>query len=256
MFGRIAVFAYGVVSYCLALATFAYLAGFMGGFLVPTWLDAPREGSLGAALLMDILLIGVFGLQHSVMARPGFKAWWTRYVHRAAERSTYLVFSCLAMALMFWQWRPIGGVVWEVESASLRGLVYGIYGCGWVIVLVSTFLINHFDLFGLRQVWLHLQGKEWTHLRFVTPGPYKRVRHPLYIGWMVTFWAAPTMTVAHFVFAALMTSYILVAIRYEERDLAAFHGEDYRRYRERVPMLIPRLFGHAQELPSARNGAA
>jgi methanethiol S-methyltransferase len=157
------------------------------------------------------------------------------------ERSTYVLLSSLALLLLFWQWRPIGGVVWNIEDATGRTLMYALFAAGWVIVLVTTFLINHFDLFGLRQVWLYLRGRPYTPLGFVTPGPYRYVRHPLYVGWLFAFWATPTMTVAHLFFAVATTAYILLAIQFEERDLVVIHGEDYATYRQRVPMLIPRL---------------
>jgi len=183
----------------------------------------------------------VFALQHSVIARPAFKRWWTSIVPEPAERSTYVLASSVALLVLFWQWRPIGGVVWQVEQPLAVAALYGIFATGWLIVLVTTFLINHFDLFGLRQVWLHLRGKPYRPLGFVTPGPYRHVRHPLYVGWLLAFWATPTMTAAHFFFAAMTTTYILVAIRLEERDLADIHGAKYAEYRRTVPMLVPRV---------------
>jgi protein-S-isoprenylcysteine O-methyltransferase Ste14 len=248
---RIAIFTYGVVSYVCFLATFLYAIGFVGGFGVPHSIDAPRDGSLAAALAVDLALLGVFALQHSVMARPAFKRWWTRLVPWEAERSTYVLLSCAALALLFWQWRPIGIVVWDVESPLGRALLHGAFAFGWLTVLVTTFLINHFDLFGLRQVWLHLRGVPYQPLPFGTPGPYRYVRHPLYVGWFFAFWATPTMTVAHLVFSVMTTAYILIAIRFEERDLVTFHGEAYAQYRRSVPMLIPGARGSAP-LPAAR----
>jgi protein-S-isoprenylcysteine O-methyltransferase Ste14 len=252
MFQRIAVFTYGVLSYAIFFATFLYAAGFVGGFVVPTTLDGEPRAGLWQALLIDTLLLGAFAIQHSLMARPAFKAWWTRIVPPAAERSTYVLFSSLALIALFAYWQPLGGVVWDVQDAVGRGVLYGLFAFGWLLVLVTTFLINHFDLFGLRQVWLFLRGKPYTPLRFVTPGPYRLVRHPLYVGWFFAFWATPTMTAAHLLFAVATTAYILIAIQLEERDLIALHGEDYANYRRRVPMLIPRLFGRA----SARSEAA
>lgn len=236
---RILVFAYGVVNYAIALAIFLYLAGFLGNLFVPRSIDAALEGPLWEALLVNTLLIAAFGLQHSVMARPGFKQWLTRLVPKPAERSTYVLFTNLVTVLLFWQWRPMGGVIWDVEDPAARGILYGLYAAGWVVVLATTFLINHFDLFGLRQVWLYLRGKPYTPLSFKTPGPYKVVRHPLYVGWLIVFWATPTMTIAHVVFAVGMTAYILIAIRYEERDLVEYYGEAYAHYRRTVPMFIP-----------------
>jgi protein-S-isoprenylcysteine O-methyltransferase Ste14 len=177
------------------------------------------------------------------MARSWFKRAWTRLVPEPVERSTYVLFSSLALLLMFWQWRPIGGVIWSVESGMAQALILGLYAAGLLIVLLSTFLINHFDLFGLRQVYLYLIGRKYTHLEFRTPFFYRYVRHPLYVGWLLTFWAAPVMTVAHLVFAVMTTAYILVAIRFEEADLLAQHGEKYQRYRQSVPMLVPTLSG-------------
>jgi methanethiol S-methyltransferase len=236
---RILIFAYGVACYAAFLATFLYAIGFLGN-LVPRSIDGPSEGPPWLALSIDGLLLAVFAVQHSVMARPAFKAWWTRFVPQPAERSTYVLFSSLALGLLFWQWRPVGGIIWDVQTPLLRAAVLVLFACGWLTVLVTTFLINHFDLFGLRQVLLYLLGREYTPLRFATPWPYRLVRHPLYVGWLLVFWAAPTMTVAHLAFALGTTAYILVAIGFEERDLLAAHGRDYAEYRERVPMLVPR----------------
>jgi protein-S-isoprenylcysteine O-methyltransferase Ste14 len=241
MLGRIAAFLYGVASYALFFATFLYAIGFIGNFAVPKSIDSGAEGSFAVALLINLGLLAVFAVQHSVMARPGFKRAWTRFVPPPIERSTYVLLSSLALVLLFWQWRPMGGVVWEVDSGVARVLLRAICAVGWLTVLVSTFLINHFDLFGLRQVWLHLLDRPYTRLVFRTPGPYRVVRHPLYVGWLLAFWATPTMTVAHLVFALLTTGYILSAIQLEERDLLDDHGEPYRRYRDSVPMLIPGL---------------
>jgi protein-S-isoprenylcysteine O-methyltransferase Ste14 len=239
--GRIGVFVYGVIGYTCFFATFLYAIGFVGSFGVPRSIDAAPSGEVGVAVLVDVLLLAVFALQHSVMARPAFKRWWTRIVPEPAERSTYVLASSLALLLLFWQWRPIGGVVWQVEQPVLRIALYGLFAAGWLTVLVTTFLINHFDLFGLRQVWLHLRGKPYRPLGFVTPGPYKHVRHPLYVGWLLAFWATPTMTVAHLLFAVMTTTYILIAVRFEEHDLVETHGERYAAYRRSVPMLVPRI---------------
>jgi protein-S-isoprenylcysteine O-methyltransferase Ste14 len=238
---RIGVFIYGVLSYACFFATFLYAIGFVGGFGVPRSIDSVATGSLGVALAVDVLLLTVFALQHSVMARPAFKRWWTRIVPAPAERSTYVLASSLALLLLFWQWRPIGGAVWQVELPAGQVVLYGLFAAGWLTVLVTTFLINHFDLFGLRQVWLHLRGEPYRPLAFTTPGPYRHVRHPLYVGWLLAFWATPTMTAAHLLFAVTTTAYILIAIQLEERDLGAVHGERYAEYRHRVPMLIPRI---------------
>jgi protein-S-isoprenylcysteine O-methyltransferase Ste14 len=238
MFRRIAVFAYGIGCYVAALATFAYLAAFLENVFVPTSIDSARQTPLWIALAVDLGLLVLFGVQHSVMARPGFKAIWTKVVPPAAERSTYVLLSCIAMFLMFWQWRPMGGVIWSAQNGYGRMALYALYALGWVLVLATTFLINHFDLFGLRQVVLQLTGRPYTGLQFRTPGPYKLVRHPLYVGWVTVFWSTPDMTAAHLLFAVGLTVYILIAIRYEERDLIEFHSE-YAAYRRRVPMMIP-----------------
>jgi protein-S-isoprenylcysteine O-methyltransferase Ste14 len=246
-FSRFGVLLYGVVSYAIFFATFCYAAGFIGNFLVPKSIDATPTASTGRALLIDLGLLALFAVQHSVMARPTFKRWWTRFVPEPAERSTYVLFSSAALILLFALWEPIGGIVWQVDNPVGRALLYGGFGFGWLLVLVTTFLINHFDLFGLRQVWLFFRGVEYKALRFVTPGPYKLVRHPLYVGWFCAFWFTPTMTVAHLVFAVMTAVYILVAIQLEERDLVDHHGAAYADYRQRVPMLVPRLSVPAEE---------
>jgi methanethiol S-methyltransferase len=232
------IFIYGVVSYATFFATFLYAIGFIGNFGVPKSIDSARETSLGIALAINAALLGVFAIQHSVMARPAFKGWWTRIIPQAAERSTYTLLSSVALIALFAFWEPIGGIVWSVESPVSQALIYGAYAFGWLLVLVSTFLINHFDLFGLRQVWLQLRGRPYTPLQFKTPVLYRYVRHPLYVGWFFAFWSTPTMTVAHLVFALATTAYILIAIQLEERDLIAEHPE-YAQYRKRVPMLVP-----------------
>lgn len=247
---RIAVFAYGVVSYAIFFVTFLYAVGFLGNVAVPKSIDSPREGSLGVALAVDLLLLAAFALQHSVMARPAFKKRWTRIVPVAAERSTYVLASSIALIALFAWWRPLGGVVWQLESPLARGAALTLFAAGFATVLVTTFLINHFDLFGLRQVWTYLRGRTYQPLAFRTPGPYAHIRHPLYVGWFLAFWATPTMTVSHLVFAVLTTAYILVAVLFEERDLVAEHGEAYVRYRARVPRFFPRLGRRAAERPA------
>ena len=236
--GRVIAFVYGVVAYAIFFATFLYAMGFVGNFVVPKSLDATPVGSLGTSLLVDLALLALFAVQHSVMARPGFKRMWTRIVPTPVERSTYVLASSLALLLLFWLWRPLGGMVWNVEHPIARALLHAGFAFGWLLVLVTTFLINHFDLFGLRQVWLYLRGQPYRPLPFETPGPYRLVRHPLYVGWLFAFWATPTMTVTHLMFAAMTTAYILIAIQFEERDLVAAHPE-YASYRSRVPMLVP-----------------
>lgn len=245
---RIAAFAYGVVCYGVFFATFLYTVGFLGNFAVTKSIDSGRQGSVAAALAIDALLLVLFALQHSVMARPSFKRAWTRFVPEPVERSTYVLFSSLALMLLFWQWRPIGGVIWSVDGANAKAVIDCFYGMGLAIVFLSTFMINHFDLFGLRQVYLYMAGREYTHLEFRAPFFYRYVRHPLYVGWLLTFWSAPVMTVAHLFFAVMTTAYILVAIRFEEGDLVTVHGEKYLRYREHVPMIVPALSGTKAEM--------
>lgn len=237
---RTLILLYGVVCYVIFLATFLYAVGFVGNFGVPKAMDSPRDTGLAAALAINLGLLALFALQHSVMARPAFKRAWTRVIPESAERSTYTLLSSLALILLFWQWRPLGGVVWNVESPLGRGLLYAAFAFGWGLVLVATFLLNHFDLFGLRQVWLQFRGRPYRPLPFKTPGPYRMVRHPLYVGWFFAFWATPTMTVTHLLFAVMTTAYIVIAIRWEERDLVAALP-DYAQYRRNVPMLLPRV---------------
>lgn len=246
MFKRIAVFLYGVVAYAMFFGTFLYACGFVGNIFVPKSIDSGPELPFGEALLINSALLGLFALQHSIMARGGFKRWLTQFIPKAAERSTYTLLSSLCLILLFTQWAPMGGVIWNVQDPTGQVVLYSLFAFGWLLVLVSTFLINHFDLFGLRQVWLYLLGKEYTPLRFRTPGPYKLIRHPLYFGWLCAFWATPVMTAAHLVFAIATTAYILVAIQLEERDLVAEHGLKYESYRQRVPMLIPKLGGRKE----------
>jgi protein-S-isoprenylcysteine O-methyltransferase Ste14 len=241
MLKRILFFAYGVVSYLIFFGTFLYAIGFIGNFGVPTTLDGPRSGSLVTGILINAGLLTLFAVQHSVMARKWFKDWWTRIVPKPIERSTYVLFSSLALILLFALWQPLGGVIWSVEDPVGRLVLRGLFAFGWGLVLFSTFLINHFDLFGLRQVWRYLLGQPYNTLAFTTPGPYRLVRHPLYVGWLFAFWMTPVMTLAHLLFAIATTAYILLAIQFEERDLVREHGESYERYRRSVPMLIPSL---------------
>jgi methanethiol S-methyltransferase len=232
-------FAYGLACYLVFLATFLYAIAFVGGFLVPSRLDGPLQTSLLEALAIDASLLTLFAVQHSVMARRWFKERWTQVVPWAIERSTYVLCASLALLLLFWQWRPIGVPVWSVENAAGRAVLWSLFGTGWATVLTVTFLINHFDLFGLRQVWLPLIGRPYAPVSFRTPLPYRYVRHPLYFGFLLAFWMTPTMTLAHLVFALATTAYIVLAIQFEERDLVAEHGAAYESYRRKVPMLLP-----------------
>ena len=248
---RIAFVVYGVVCYAIFFATFLYAIGFVGNIAVPKAIDAPASAPLATALAIDLGLLTLFAVQHSVMARPAFKRAWTRIVPPVIERSTYVLFSSLALILLFALWQPLGGVVWEVQNPLMRGGLHAAFAFGWALVLTSTFMIHHFDLFGLRQVWLYLRGQPYTPVRFRTPLPYQIVRHPLYVGWLFAFWAAPTMTATHLVFALVTTAYILVAIQLEERDLVDAHPE-YADYRRQVPMLFPRLHRPAPRHDLAR----
>jgi protein-S-isoprenylcysteine O-methyltransferase Ste14 len=233
------IFVYGVVCYSAFFATFLYAIGFLGNFGVPKAIDTGRDGSLLTAFLVNTGLLGLFAVQHSVMARQWFKRAWTRIIPPPAERPTYVLFTCVALFLLFYYWQPMGGVVWQIESPAWRAAVYAAYGLGWTLVFLATFMINHFDLFGLRQVWLYLRGVEYTPPTFRIPALYKLVRHPLYLGWLIVFWSAPTMTAAHLLFAMATTAYILLAIQWEEADLIDLYGQAYRQYRDRTPMILP-----------------
>ena len=239
MIKRILFLGYGLFCYLIFLATFLYAIAFIGNFGVPTALDGPASGPLLVSLAIDAGLLTLFAVQHSVMARKWFKTWWTRIVPQPIERATYVLFSSLALILLFALWRPLGGVVWNVEDPIGRAVLRVLFAFGWALILYSTFLINHFDLFGLRQVWRYLLGQPESGLRFTTPGPYRLVRHPLYVGWLFAFWMTPVMTFAHLLFSVATTAYILLAIQFEERDLVREFGDTYEDYRKRTPMLVP-----------------
>jgi protein-S-isoprenylcysteine O-methyltransferase Ste14 len=236
---RALVLLYGVVCYCVFFATFLYAIGFVGGLPVPKGIDSGEPVSVPVSLAINLGLLSIFAVQHSVMARPAFKRWWMRFVPQAVERSTYVLASSIALILLFWLWRPMTTIVWDIEPSPARLAVWGLFWLGWLTVLVATFLINHFDLFGLRQVYLFATGHPYTPVGFRTPALHKVVRHPIMLGFMVAFWAAPTMTAGHLLFSAVTTAYILLAIQLEERDLVTFHGEDYRVYQRQVRMLLP-----------------
>jgi methanethiol S-methyltransferase len=249
-------FLYGVGCHVLFFGTFAYLVGFVGNILVPKTIDTPMAGASGPAIAIDLLLLGLFAAQHSIMARPAFKRIWTRIVPEPIERSTYVLASCLVTFILVWQWRGIDTVVWDVQQPELRALLWGLFAIGWLLVPFVSLLINHFDLFGTRQVWLHLKGREYESLPFREPLFYKRVRHPLYIGWATAFWATPTMTVGHSLFAVVLTVYMGLAAVIEERDLVDHFGHQYEQYRRRVPMFVPKLAAAAAASPSVNNSEA
>jgi protein-S-isoprenylcysteine O-methyltransferase Ste14 len=232
---------YGAACYAVFLGSFLYAIGFVGDWIVPKTIDsgAVLGGTLSSAILIDVLLLGAFAIQHSVMARPGFKALWTRIVPRSVERSTYVLLSSLLLALICWQWRPLPAPVWNAAAPAPHALLVALSVLGWLIVLLSTFMINHFDLFGLRQVYLRMRGREYTPPHFVQRALYRIVRHPIMLGFIIAFWATPRMSVGHLLFAAATTGYILIGLQFEERDLMRSHGAEYRAYRSRVPMLLP-----------------
>ncbi len=232
---------YGVAGHATFLATYAYMAGFVGNFLVPKTIDAPAGGHMAQAIAINLLLVGIFAVQHSVMARPDFKVLWTHLVPQPIERATYVWMANAVTILLMWQWRPIDALVWDVEQPVVRGMLWSLFAAGWLAVPLVSLLINHFDLFGTRQVWLYWRNKPYTELPFRTPGAYAHVRHPLYLGWGLSFWAIPTMTVGHLLFAASLTAYMMLAAIVEERDLVDHFGQTYKDYSRRVPMFVPRL---------------
>jgi protein-S-isoprenylcysteine O-methyltransferase Ste14 len=234
-------FLYGVACHVMFFGIFAYMFAFVGDFLVPKTIDTTTGGGTGPAIVINLLLLGLFAAQHSIMARPAFKRVWTRIVPQSIERSTYVLAACVVSFVLMWQWRGIGTIVWDVQQPAFRAILWGLFATGWLLVPVVSLMIDHFDLFGTRQVWFHFMGRENEPLPFRVPLLYKRVRHPLYIGWTIAFWATPTMTVGHLLFAIFMTGYMGLAAIVEERDLVAYFGQQYEQYRRRVPMFVPRL---------------
>lgn len=236
---RVLTLGYGIVAYVIFFVTFLYAIGFVGNLVVSKSIDHGPESATGPALLVNVILLGLFAVQHSVMARQGFKKWWTRLVPQAVERSTFVLISSLLLLLLFWQWRPLPAVVWEADSSLGIAILWILFASGWALVLISTFLTGHFDLFGLRQVYLFAAGKPYQPPPFKMSWFYRYVRHPLLLGFIVAFWATPHMSAGHLLFAAATTGYMLIAIQLEERDLLAFHGRDYEEYRRQVSMLLP-----------------
>ena len=237
--GRTLAFVYGAISYLVFLGSFLYAIGFVGNIVVPKSIDSRATAPLVPSLIIDAILLGLFAIQHSVMARQGFKRWWTRFIPKPIERSTYVLLSSLLLVLLFSQWRPILSVIWNVRNPIGSLALTTLFWIGWLLVLASTFVINHFDLFGLRQVYLFQKGKQYTDLIFKKRFFYRFVRHPLLLGFMIAFWATPKMTLGHLVFAIATTAYMLIAIQLEERDVANIHGDAYRQYQREVSMLIP-----------------
>jgi protein-S-isoprenylcysteine O-methyltransferase Ste14 len=242
MFARVLILFYAIVSYALFLVSFLYAVGFVGNYLVPKSIDVGGRTNLSEAIIVNLLLLGLFAIQHSIMARPAFKRWWTKLVPVACERSTYVLLSSLILLLLFWQWRPLPTPVWQVGGIA-AWLLIGVSSLGWLVALGSTFMIDHFDLSGLRQAFVALRGAEALGPSFRTPLLYRIVRHPLMLGLLLAFWATPEMTAGHLLFSIMTTAYILVGLQLEERDLIAEFGTTYQRYRRRVPMLLPRIFG-------------
>lgn len=230
---------YCLIAYFISVGTLLYLLGFVSSLIVPKHIDSEPQSPLGFALLIDAGLIFLFGLQHSIMARPGFKQWWTKFVPEPIERSTYILLTSFCLLLLFWQWQPIGGILWHVESETTQIFLISLCVVGFGIALLSTFLINHFDLFGLLQVWRYVRGEKYEASSFKTPFFYKYVRHPLYLGLLIMFWSTPTMTATHLVFALMTTGYILTGIHFEQNDLVKYFGAKYVDYKRSIPMLIP-----------------
>ena len=236
---KILISLYGVVSYIIFFLSFLYAIGFVGNMLVPKSIDSGESTTFTIALITNLILLTLFAVQHSVMARPAFKSWFTKYIPAAIERSTYVLLSSLLLFLLYYLWQPMPDIIWNVESSIGNMILLGFFWFGWLIVLLSTFMINHFDLFGLRQVYINFKGQEYKHLEFRMVGLYRLCRHPIMLGFIIAFWATPLMTMGPLLFAAVTTAYIFVALQFEERDLITFFGDTYKNYQNKVPMVFP-----------------
>lgn len=236
---RVLITLYGVVSYIIFFLSFLYAIGFVGNLFVPKSIDSGEVAGVVPSMIINVILLGLFAIPHSVMARPVFKQWFTRYIPEVIERSTYVLLSSLLLFFLYWQWQPMTGVIWHIESSIVSMIIMGIFWFGWLIVLLSTFMTNHFDLFGLRQIVINFKGQEYRHLDFRMIGLYRLCRHPLMLGFIIAFWAAPVMTTGHLLFSVATTVYIFIALQFEERDLLKFFGDTYETYQKKVPMVFP-----------------
>jgi len=253
---RVLTLIYGLAAYAVFFVTFLYAIAFTGNFLVPKTIDSGQAVGLGESLIVNVLLLGIFAIQHTIMARPAFKRIITKVIPEAAERSTFVFASSLALILLYWQWRPMTASVWSLETPALRAALWAIFAIGWLLVLASTFLINHFDLFGLRQVYKNFSRQEYHHIQFVKQNLYHYLRHPIMLGFIIAFWATPDMTVGHLLFAFSTTAYIFIGIQFEEHDMRAFIGEEYDAYRAEVPMICPFHFGRKKVKPGDKEPAS